>query len=132
MIKRVSSILLLATYAIFSVGIAISSHDCMGVTSDTSFFSYHNDGCACESNKDTESHDCCSDDLEVVTLEDDQSFVSASVNISSNYFLLFAFDTVKEANNFKYNNFKGFMYNTDTPPIITPLYKLNCTYLVYG
>jgi hypothetical protein len=72
MVKKLALISLSCLYLLLSVGIAKSTHFCMGREQNTSLFSFEAKKCPCfRSSAQTKS--CCADEHKLVKIEDDQS-----------------------------------------------------------
>lgn len=121
---------MIVIYATLSVGIGVSSHHCMGEISSTNVFSFESERCACESNTNSVS-DCCDDEVNLFTLEDNHQQTAASNISSPNYYLLYTFKFITEVNTSFTTEDEGQLFHRP-PSKVDALYKINCSYTFYG
>jgi hypothetical protein len=126
------AIAFIIVYLILTVGVAKSTHYCMGRLNNTTFFSFESKKCPCALFQAAIAS-CCHDESELIKLEDDQqSQLAIQVN-SPSFFLieLLVFDPTNCVLLFDRPraglNAKERAFATDIP-----IYKLNCALTFYS
>ncbi|MFM7853095.1 MAG: hypothetical protein ACKO96_14545 [Flammeovirgaceae bacterium] len=69
--KRVFCIVFVFIYSLLSIGVATSTHFCMGRAKHTSVFSFETEKCACA--KYNANTNCCDDQHKLLHIKDDQT-----------------------------------------------------------
>jgi hypothetical protein len=70
-VKKFGIIIIAFVYLLLSVGIAKSTHICMGRALPASFFSFESEKCFCSDSNQPDT--CCDDQFELVKIDNDQS-----------------------------------------------------------
>ena len=131
--KKTANISFSIIYILFTIGVAISSHYCMGKVSDHNIFSFDNHGCMCDDMMG-DDHGCCDDELAIVSIEDEQQVTTQLASIVPRMAILFTFDIETVLKDHKDIDLLAFIGNFGDPPpkLDRPLYLLNCNYTFYG
>ncbi len=126
------AIAFIVVYLILTVGVAKTTHYCLGRFNNSTLFSFESKKCIC-SKIMSQASSCCDDETELITLDDDQQIqnnVSVTVpdyfEIQSLSFLLY--DNYQH--NISENTSIGFFESPPSPDI--PIFKLNCSLIFYS
>ncbi|MFN8255248.1 MAG: hypothetical protein U0W24_06135 [Bacteroidales bacterium] len=126
--KRIFAILFSVIYLLLVTGISVSFHYCHGKQSSFSFTG--NKTCCCETKE--MSNNCCSNKKILIQFDSDQKLVNSfKINFSPDEIAVLA--GILHLNLIKSNNNSiPFYFDDNSPPLIIPLWKLNCSYLFYS
>jgi hypothetical protein len=117
-VKKTGSILILSLYLLLSVGIAKSTHFCMGRAHHSSLFSFESKKCACSIYKSAKVKTCCEDETEIETPQTDWSLLPAvTFEWKSSEIVSRSLTQV---------------VSYDLPPPKVPIYQLGCSWKVDG
>ena len=117
-------------YFMFSCGVVINLHYCMGSFESFQLYSFKSDECGqCGMHMDG-NNDCCHDEVKIIKLQDEQNKVTISITIrgidpvpvtTSEYLLTSII-----------NDNETLHYNTHPPPILTEqdTYLQNCVFRI--
>jgi hypothetical protein len=126
------AIAFIIVYLILTVGVAKTTHYCMGRLNNTTLFSFESKKCGCSLFEDVRPS-CCHDESEIVKLDTDQQVQLATQAISPSFFLIesFTFNSILLIPTL------GSLFNALTPidkppcqPI--PIFKMNCSFTFYS
>jgi hypothetical protein len=129
MLKKVTVICLVLIYSAFSVGIAKSTHFCMGREQGSSLFSWESKKCPCF-RLTSSTNSCCADEHELIKIENDQSAVQILlVHIPSIHFILDLSPT--DLDSVIQCAFSTMVEKQNQPPPKVPIYQVNCSLVFY-
>jgi hypothetical protein len=112
-----------------SVGVAKTTHYCMGREKSTQVFSFEAKKCPCGAFLPV-NNDCCEDHQELLIVDDSQVQTAVLAPINPGYFeigLVFSELADKEI---AYTSTQHFQQHFSPPPK-EPLFKINCSYVFY-
>lgn len=124
------SILLIAVYALLSVGVTKSTHYCFGRVQSVKYFAKSADNCF---DSDERQMPCCDDELELLQLEDEQQLLQ-SLEISPTWFVINDIDLISELPQVS-QLVTEISYNSNDPPgsySQHPAYITFCSLTYYG
>jgi hypothetical protein len=127
-VKKIGSIAIALVYLALSVGIAKSTHFCMGRPLPSSVFSFESKKCVCE--KSAQPDDCCDDEIEIIKIENDQ-FTGLVLHSPAPEFSLICelvFEPVKTV--VQHSSFE-FAVEHNLPPPKVPIYQKICSLVFY-
>lgn len=127
MVKRALLISLSIVYLALSVGVAKSTHFCMGRAKHTSVFSFETKKCVCA--KYNPANACCDDEHELVQIKDDQAGTQL-VDTPVPHFNLIADLFVSLEEEELANDISTLVNELPDPPKI-PIYKKAHSFLFY-
>ena len=87
-LKRLFYILMLLVYIPAVAGVGFSTHYCFGEAGETHVFSLSKHPCCCSSAQENEDH-CCTDEIKLVKLEDNQQHSQHRIQLKPIVFDLF-------------------------------------------
>jgi hypothetical protein len=128
-VKKITALSFAGLYLILSIGIAKSTHICMGREQGTSLFSFESKKCACfRLMKSTKS--CCEDEHELIKIEVDQSASQILVSSTPIFNLIseLFFDVLPNA---VFNTASQFIELQNLPPPKIPIYQSVCSLVFY-
>jgi len=132
--KRIVSISFVLIYLLLSVGVAKSTHLCMGRVMDTAYFSFDSNACFDMPEMNNMVKHCCDDETELLKIEEDHQ-KSETSDINKSLFTIgpvlvpVEFTSLQTAGNLENDVF----YYIDPPPLLfESLYELECRYTFYG
>jgi hypothetical protein len=127
-IRKISSILLVGIYLLFSIGVLKATHFCMGRKSSETFFTTESKKCVCSAFME-EKGACCDDEQGLVKIDNEQKTISIlSLNVPQWMVLEKLYTeqllaTAEPASND--------LQVRDLPPPDRPLFKIHCSYVFY-
>ena len=129
-LKRLFTIVVLCIYLLPLIGIAKSTHYCMGNVLDVEYFSFQTNHCCCE--KEILGTDCCTDEIEVFQI--DVNSLNGPVNswdknLINHIPTLHWHEVVLQANN---NDKDPFVSADLPPPRLVPIYIITNNLQYYG
>jgi len=127
-VKKLPLISLACVYVLLSVGIAKSTHFCMGREQNSSLFSFEAKKCPCFRSMET-AKSCCEDEHEIVKIEDDQS-TSQVLHSPTPTFNLIATFFFKEETLLPQSEQHSLAELSLAPPKI-PIYQAVCSLVFY-
>ncbi|MCE2958193.1 MAG: HYC_CC_PP family protein [Bacteroidota bacterium] len=127
MVKRAFLISLSIIYLALSVGVAKSTHFCMGRAKHTAVFSFDTKKCVCA--KYNPANSCCDDEYELVQIKDDQAGTQL-VDAPAPHFNLIADLFGMPAEDEMTNGISTLVDEFPDPPKI-PIYKKAHSFLFY-
>jgi hypothetical protein len=130
-VKKTGSILILSLYLLLSVGIAKSTHFCMGRAHHSSLFSFESKKCACSIYKSAKVKTCCEDETELVKIEIDQVHSTAIETPQTDWSLLPAVTFEWKSSEIVSRSLTQ-VVSYDLPPPKVPIYQLGCSWKVDG
>jgi hypothetical protein len=74
-------------YLTLTVGVAHTTHYCMGRVNSSAYFSFESQKCACDLFADRDLESCCDDELALIKIKDDHS-ASGVVSVSPEFFTI--------------------------------------------
>ena len=127
-LTRISTLVLVSVYLLFSVGILKATHFCMGREASVSFFTTESEKCGCSLYAE-EKNNCCDDKQDLLKLDKEQKTISKlSLNVPQWMVLeklyseqLVAFNKTETAS----------FDTTDSSPPDIPLFKFHCSFVFY-
>jgi len=128
-VKNLFAIAFSCVYLTLTVGVAKTTHYCMGRENHTTFFSYYTDPCICSVLAGNLSS-CCSNESVLLKVDSDQS-ISLTVEIAPVQLPLLEviyYSTVKPSIGSKISNFFPEKY-LRPPPL--KAYVMNCSFVFY-
>jgi hypothetical protein len=126
------AIAFIVVYLILTVGVAKTTHYCLGRFNNSTLFTFESKKCIC-SKFMSETSSCCDDETELITLDDYQKFQQTVSVTTPDYFEIQSFSFLirdtHQLNNSE-NTSIGFFERPPTPDI--PIFKLNCSLIFYS
>jgi hypothetical protein len=129
-VRNYFAIAFTCVYLTLTVGVAKTTHYCMGQEKNSSLFSFTTKKCAC-SLFSAQLNGCCEEDSQIVKIEDDQSgglvleLAPPVLNFLSE---IYSFD---RATILKYDYRYCSTDKFDQPPQPVPLYQSHCSLVFY-
>lgn len=127
--NKLFAIAFMCIYLLLSVGVVKTTHYCMGREKSTELFSFQAKKCPCSLYL-PENGNCCKDEHEVLTLDDSQSF-SHSLALNAPEFFLIGVTCLTEERIIFEQSLTQFFTPEFSPPPKGPLYKINCSLVLY-
>jgi hypothetical protein len=124
-VRKIGSIFILSVYLLLSVGIAKSTHFCMGRENHSSLFSFESKKCACSIYQNARAKTCCEDETELVKIENDQVHSSMVDLPQTEYSLLSVLNY--ELAPIEPTTTIQQIVSYDLPPPKVPIYQLGCS-----
>jgi hypothetical protein len=112
-----------------SVGVAKTTHYCMGREKSTNIFSFESEKCPCSLFL-AENSPCCDDEHEVLIVDDSQTQTTSLAPVSPEFFELGDVLHAKSEQIFVYASTQ-FISADFSPPPKEPLFKINCSFVFY-
>ncbi|MTI22767.1 hypothetical protein E1176_17175 [Fulvivirga sp. RKSG066] len=129
--KKRISILFTCLYLVLSIGVAKSTHTCMGEVLDVAFFSTQTAGCM--GMTEEVSMPCCNDYLEFFQIEEDHQRTDIKSLSDLDWVLIPQLQTIEFDLLFVKNDIPEDYPPIDPPPLNkAPIYQINCNYTFYG
>jgi hypothetical protein len=128
-VKKLAVISLASLYLLLSVGIAKSTHFCMGREQNSSLFSFESKKCPCFRSAD-QTKSCCADEQELVKLENDQS-ASQLIHLLSPEFNLIGELFSEEQEVVLPQSALLVVAEVNAPPPKVPIYQSICSLVFY-
>ena len=127
--NKLFAIAFMCIYLLMSVGVAKTTHYCMGREKSTKIFSYEAKKCPCNLFF-PENSDCCDDEHQLLIIDDSQSQSVAFVPATPDFFEI---GNLYEERALQVIAHASTQYiNVDfSPPPKEPLFKINCSYVFY-
>ena len=85
--NKLFAIAFMCIYLLMSVGVAKTTHYCMGREKSTNFFSFESEKCLCSLFL-PENSPCCNDEHEVLIVDDSQTHTASLAVVSPEFFEL--------------------------------------------
>jgi hypothetical protein len=128
-VKKLAILGIVSLYLILSIGIARSTHFCMGREQTPSFFSFESKKCPCF-RLTQKSKSCCEDEHELIKIENDQSASQVLLTPIPSFNLIseLLFD---EMNSFTSLSAFQFIDVRNLPPPKVPIYQSICSLVFY-
>jgi hypothetical protein len=131
-VKNYFAIALTCVYLTLSVGVAKTTHYCMGRESSSQLFSFRAKPCVCEIwSKKTDS--CCDDDHELIKIQSEQSQVAVLGLLAPEFFEVGALYTELFSAGDRVCVLTAAFEQAleDPPPTREPLFKMHCSFVFY-
>jgi hypothetical protein len=126
------AIAFIIVYLILTVGVAKSTHYCMGRLNNTTLFSFDSKKCACSLFQD-EPPTCCHDEHEIVKLDSDQQVQLIAQIVSPSFFLIETFTLDSLLSIGVVSSLFNASNPIDKPPCWpVPIFKMNCSFTFYS
>ncbi|HLP11947.1 MAG TPA: hypothetical protein VK177_08460 [Flavobacteriales bacterium] len=116
MIKKLLAILILFIYLPAVAGVGFSTHYCGGEANQTKVFSFSKESCCSE---DPEEDDCCSDQIKIVKLDNDQWANADKLNVKPSSALAFALPISQNVWAVQETYQKAITFSRDYPPLLS-------------
>jgi hypothetical protein len=116
-------------YLLLSVGIAKSTHFCMGREQNSSLFSFESKKCPCFRSTD-QIKSCCADEHELVKIENDQSASQVIHLPAPDFNLIGKLFSDKQEVRLSESELKA-MVEVNPPPPKIPIYQAVCSLVFY-
>lgn len=127
--NKLFAIAFMCIYLLMSVGVAKTTHYCMGRAKSTKIFSFESKKCPCSAFL-PQNNDCCDDEHELLIVDDSQTQSLALAVPVPDFFEIGKIFQVQPEEVFVYASTQYF--NEDfSPPPKEPLFKMNCSYVFY-
>jgi hypothetical protein len=127
--NKLFAIAFMCIYLLMSVGVAKTTHYCMGREKSTKIFSYESKKCPCSAFL-PENNDCCKDKHELLIVDDSQTqTVSLSPPIPE-FFQIGETYQIQPEQTFAYASTQ-YIKPDFSPPPKEPLFKINCSFVFY-
>jgi hypothetical protein len=120
-------------YLILTVGVAKTTHYCMGRLNTSSLYTFDDAKCACAAFAASikASKSCCKDEHELITLDNDQSQTAiATISIPVFFVIQTLFVAVDRQDVLQLHQPR--IFTSSSPPVQPPLFKLHCSLLFYS
>jgi len=121
-------------YLTLAVGVAKTTHYCMGRLNTSSLFTFEKKLCPCAIAAEGKMHSCCHDEHQLVKIENDQS-QSAIISVHApDYFEIGVVNNVLAIDQFRRveQQTETFFSDSSPPPPSVPIFKLNCSLVLYA
>jgi hypothetical protein len=132
-VRNYFAIAFTCVYLILTVGVAKTTHYCMGRLNHSSLFSFQTEKCPCALFEKDASRSCCKDERVVIVIDNDQNpGAITSLHVPEFFALGFSVsDFVSQPVAAPVH--RGALIVSDTaPPGRGPLFKLHCSFVFYG
>ena len=132
--RNTIAIALSFVYLTLSVGVAKTTHYCMGRLNTSSLFTFEKKLCACAIVAQGSTHSCCHDEQQLVKIENDQS-QSAVISVHApDYFEIGIVNNLLSINERTWieQQSEYFFSDSSPPPRPVPIFKLNCSLVFYA
>jgi hypothetical protein len=112
-----------------SVGVAKTTHYCMGREKSTKVFSFESKKCPCSAFL-PQNNDCCEDEHEILIIDDSQTAVASLEAPAADYFIIEELHFADLTQEIAYSSSQ--LITADlAPPPKEPLFKINCSFVFY-
>lgn len=123
-VKKLFAIAFSCVYLTLTVGVAKTTHYCMGRENNSSLFSFDSKKCGCSLFESKDAKSCCSDTHDLIQIGEEQTLIhSVSLN-GPELFDLGKVHTVVSSELFLAKDNEILFYYTDNSPPPIPLYRL--------
>ena len=127
--KKVAAISIACLYLLLSVGIAKSTHFCMGREQGSTLFTFESKKCPCFRLME-EAKSCCGDEHQLVKIENDQSAEQVLSSPIQDFNLIGQFffqeiETISLSTSFEV------VHHRNIPPPKVPIYQSVCSLVFY-
>jgi len=112
-----------------SVGVAKTTHYCMGREKSTKIFSFESRKCPCSAFW-PENNDCCKDHHELLIVDDSQTQTTSLVPFAPVYFEIGQIFREEVGQKIAYASTQ-YIKQDFSPPPKEQLFKINCSYVFY-
>jgi len=121
-------------YLTLAVGVAKTTHYCMGRLNTSSLFTFEKKQCACAILAESSSHSCCHDEHQLVKIENDQSQVAVISVHAPDFFEIGIITNPLSISRISWEEQKSesFFSDSSPPPPQVPIFKLNCSLVFYA
>jgi hypothetical protein len=126
---KVTVIVLVAVYTLFSVGIIKATHFCMGREASVTFFSSETKKCPC-SRFAAERNNCCDDSHELVKIDNEQKVISIFSLVLPVWFELEKLYTAQLVAAVRSSSGPAYAVTDPLPPK-APRFKIYCSFIFY-
>jgi hypothetical protein len=116
MLKKLIAILTLLIYLPAMAGVGFSTHYCGGEANTTKIFSFSKESCC---SADPSADGCCSDQVNMVKLENDQWANACKPNLKSSGATAFVVSIFQKIDFAVKTSMFSFSFNRDRPPLIS-------------
>jgi len=127
--KKAIAAILLVLYVAFSTGIVISCHYCMNDLDSLQLGNVKNEVCGTCGMETTDANGCCSDEVKILKIEDDQQVAAASFKFSAPDAILTPVPVWDEVS-FINSNHQLFLNNHSPPLSEQDTYLQNCVFRI--
>jgi hypothetical protein len=130
-VKNYFAIAFTCVYLIMTVGVAKTTHYCMDRKYNSSLFTFDGKPCACFLSAKGTGKVCCTDEHEVIKIEDDQNQGKiVSTHIPEFFEIGFLYTELIVNPSILSNNII-LSYSEDDPPPLRLIFKINCSFVFY-
>lgn len=119
-------------YLILTVGVAKTTHYCMGRLYHSELFSFQSQPCSCSLFKKETDKSCCTDEHELISIDDDQSLGQIASVHAPDYFLIEILGQLDSSLIFNSQDKEVPFFADTSPPPRESLFKLHCSFVFYG
>ena len=127
--NKLFAIAFMCIYLLMSVGVAKTTHYCMGREKSTKVFSYESKKCPCSAFL-PENNDCCKDKHELLIVDDSQTQTVSLAPPTPEFFQIGETYQVQSEQTFAYASTQ-YIKPDFSPPPKEPLFKINCSFVFY-
>src|SRR5688500_2152392 len=127
--KKAIAAILLVLYVAFSTGVVISCHYCMNDLDSLQLGNVTNEVCGNCGMEATDAMGCCSDEVKILTIEDDQQVAAASFKFFTPDAILTPLSVRNEVS-FITSNHQLFLNNHSPPLSKQDTYLQNCVFRI--
>ena len=127
--NKLFAIAFMCIYLLMSVGVAKTTHYCMGREKSTKVFSFESEKCPCSLFL-ADNNPCCDDEQEVLVVDDSQTLATSLAPMTPEFFSLGNIINIKPNEIFAYTSTQ-FLIEDFSPPPKEPLFKINCSFVFY-
>ena len=121
-------------YLTLAVGVAKTTHYCMGRLNTSSLFTFEKKLCACAIAAEGSNHSCCHDEQQLVKIENDQSQVAVTSVHAPDFFEIGIVNSplvISQVSGIEQQS-EFFFTDSSPPPPSVPIFKLNCSLVFYA
>lgn len=127
--NKLFAIAFMCIYLLMSVGVAKTTHYCMGREKSTNLFSFESEKCPCSAFM-PEKSGCCDDEHDVLIVDDSQTHTPPLAILGPDFFEIGDVYQHEIEQVFVYTSTQ-FIKHDLAPPPKEPLFKINCSFVFY-
>ncbi|HMV09980.1 MAG TPA: hypothetical protein PK325_09190 [Cyclobacteriaceae bacterium] len=127
--NKLFAIAFMCIYLLMSVGVAKTTHYCMGREKSTKVFSFESKKCPCSAFL-PKNNGCCEDEHELLIIDDSQTPAPSLAPPVANYFVIEEIQYREIAKEIAYAS-SQFIVEEFAPPPKETIFKINCSFVFY-
>ncbi|MBL7839897.1 MAG: hypothetical protein JNJ75_07150 [Cyclobacteriaceae bacterium] len=127
--NKLFAIAFMCIYLLMSVGVAKTTHYCMGREKSTKVFSFESKKCPCSAFL-PQNNGCCEDEHELLIVDDFQTPAPSLAPPVADFFMIEEILKLDTKVEIAYTSTR-FIQQDFAPPPKEPLFKINCSFVFY-